>query len=204
MGKKSGRASCCAPGGAWYKNCGAAGNSNVDHMWFEGVRACKAITAETISSACPKCGTTEKSGKASCCGRGGSWYRNCGSAGNAKLDHTWHEGIKVCKARAQSKRAIGQQLNSAQRKMTISSHDSVIANSKAIVMVVNKLGFTSMTTSAHTPTTDSSPKMFITSQSHTSVSTSISISGCKKMLIMFFTSYLCFIECFLLLLRLVV
>ena len=40
--EKSGRASCCAPGGAWYKDCGGAGNNkNVDHMWFEGVEACK-------------------------------------------------------------------------------------------------------------------------------------------------------------------
>ena len=38
---KSGRASCCAPGGAWYKNCGGAGNRNTDHRWFEGVDACK-------------------------------------------------------------------------------------------------------------------------------------------------------------------
>ena len=39
--KKSGRASCCAPGGAWFKNCGVAGNRNVHHKWFEGVAACK-------------------------------------------------------------------------------------------------------------------------------------------------------------------
>ena len=38
---KSGRASCCAPGGAWYKNCGAADNENVVHMWSEGTAACK-------------------------------------------------------------------------------------------------------------------------------------------------------------------
>ena len=38
---KSGRVSCCAPGGAWYKNCGGAGNRNVDHRWLEGVEACK-------------------------------------------------------------------------------------------------------------------------------------------------------------------
>ena len=39
--EKSGRVSCCAPGGAWYKNCGGAGNRNVDRSWFEGVDACK-------------------------------------------------------------------------------------------------------------------------------------------------------------------
>ena len=39
--EKSGRVSCCAPGGAWYKNCGNSRNRNVDHRWFEGVAACK-------------------------------------------------------------------------------------------------------------------------------------------------------------------
>ena len=37
---KSGRISCCAPGGAWYRSCGGAGSGNVDHSWFEGVQAC--------------------------------------------------------------------------------------------------------------------------------------------------------------------
>ena len=41
MFKKSGRVSCCAPGGAWYKKCGGSGNRNVDHRWFEGVDTCK-------------------------------------------------------------------------------------------------------------------------------------------------------------------
>ena len=39
--KKSGRASCCAPDGAWYKNCGGVSNRNADHRWFEGVADCK-------------------------------------------------------------------------------------------------------------------------------------------------------------------
>ena len=38
---KSGRKSCCAPGGAWFKNCGGARNKSVGHKWFEGVAACK-------------------------------------------------------------------------------------------------------------------------------------------------------------------
>ena len=37
---KSGRASCCAPGGAWFKNCGGVGNNNVDYKWSEGLGAC--------------------------------------------------------------------------------------------------------------------------------------------------------------------
>merc|ERR1712037_324506 len=84
--EKSGRLSCCAPGGAWYRNCGGAGKRDVDHRWFEGVQACKRTTT-TMSLVCPKCATIKKSGKMSCCGRGGSWYKNCGAAGNIKLDH---------------------------------------------------------------------------------------------------------------------
>ena len=39
--EKSGRFSCCAPGGAWFKNCGSAGNRKVAHRWIDGVFACK-------------------------------------------------------------------------------------------------------------------------------------------------------------------
>jgi hypothetical protein len=39
--KKSGRVSCCAPGGAWYKNCGGSGGRYVGYRWFEGTDACK-------------------------------------------------------------------------------------------------------------------------------------------------------------------
>ena len=39
--KKSGRVSCCATGGTWYKNCGDADNRNTGHSWLEGVEACK-------------------------------------------------------------------------------------------------------------------------------------------------------------------
>ena len=43
---------------------------------------------------CLKCGTT-KAGKPSCCGRGGTWVGKCGS--DANFDHTWDEGMEVCK-----------------------------------------------------------------------------------------------------------
>merc|ERR1712032_998978 len=112
---KSGRASCCAPGGAWYKNCGGSSNRNANHRWFDGVEVCKPTTT-TISSVCHKCSIIAKSGKVSCCGRSGSWFRTCGSAGNAKLDHTWYEGIQACKTRPQSKAAIGHQSNADQEQ----------------------------------------------------------------------------------------
>ena len=42
--KKSGKISCCAPGGAWFNHCGSG--VNVEHTWFEGLQACKGnITA---------------------------------------------------------------------------------------------------------------------------------------------------------------
>ena len=41
MYKRSGTVSCCAPGGAWYKNCGFARNRKVAYVWSEGVEACK-------------------------------------------------------------------------------------------------------------------------------------------------------------------
>ena len=49
---KSGRVSCCAPGGAWYNNCGGAGNRNADHSWFEGVTACKRKSKAMTEGAC--------------------------------------------------------------------------------------------------------------------------------------------------------
>ena len=54
-----------------------------------------------VNSVCSKCGTIGKSGKLSCCGRGGSWFRTCGSGGNSNLAHTWSEGIRACKPREQ-------------------------------------------------------------------------------------------------------
>ena len=38
---KSGRVSCCAPGGAWYKHCGGVNNKTMIRSWVEGVEACK-------------------------------------------------------------------------------------------------------------------------------------------------------------------
>ena len=38
--KKSGIRSCCARGGAWFKNCGDAVDAIFDHTWAEGIQAC--------------------------------------------------------------------------------------------------------------------------------------------------------------------
>merc|ERR1712032_1119383 len=99
----------------------------------------------TISSACFKCGIITKSGKISCCGRGGSWFRNCGSAGNAKLEHTWYEGIQACKTLAQPKAAIRRQSKAGQQRNL--SNGPGIPNSKAVITSENAFTFTSGNTS---------------------------------------------------------
>ena len=40
--KKSGKLSCCGPGGSWFGHCGMTGNTNLSHTWYEGVHACEA------------------------------------------------------------------------------------------------------------------------------------------------------------------
>ena len=101
-----------------------------------------ATAATTIRPICRKCGTITKSAKNSCCGRGGSWFRNCGSTGNAKLRHTWYEGIQACKTRAQSKRASGRQSNGvAQSKRAsgrLNSSNGVDARNSKGVMRTSK------------------------------------------------------------------
>ena len=58
------------------------------------------VTARTASKiSCPKCSTFAKSGRASCCAPGGAWFKNCGGAGNRKVEHRWIEGVEACSKR---------------------------------------------------------------------------------------------------------
>ena len=107
------------------------------------------MTTASARPVCRQCGSIGKSGKSSCCGRGGSWFRNCGSTGNAKLRHTWYEGIQVCKTLAQSKRASGQQSNAAQR---LNSSDGVdTGNPKSVTTTVHAFAFMSANTATLIP-----------------------------------------------------
>ena len=134
-------------------------------------------------SVCPRCGTIEKSGKMSCCGRGGSWFDKCGSAGNAKNHHTWSEGIQACKARSQSKVVIGQRLDFAQQKGIDSFQGVGMTKYKAVIPATKMFVFTSFNTSipdtasivTSTYTPDNIP---IT----TSAGTSIITQGCLYLL----------------------
>ena len=121
-------------------------------------------TTTTIGSACHTCGTIGKSGKSSCCGRGGSWFKNCGSSGNTKLHHTWFEGIQVCKSRTLSKTVIAQQ------KGIGSFHGADMANYKAF------------TTSVQTLMTNTSTNILMVSSTQTSASTSIIVQGFEILL----------------------
>ena len=40
IAKKSGKMSCCGPGGSWFGNCGSLGGRQLDHTWQEGLQAC--------------------------------------------------------------------------------------------------------------------------------------------------------------------
>jgi len=111
---KSGRVSCCAPGGAWYQKCGGTANNKFEYSWIEGVEACKPTVETTVvASGCLTCGTIQKSGKLSCCARGGSWFGNCAATANAKVQHTWYEGIQTCKGRKSKTAVLAQQQSNA-------------------------------------------------------------------------------------------
>ena len=110
-----------------------------------------ATTTTTSSALCFICGTIKKSGKLSCCARGGSWFGNCGATGNAKLQHTWHEGIQACKARQPNVAAMDRQQKTIQRNHNNSDDDvNNVINSKIAIAVAHTFAFTS----AETPILD--------------------------------------------------
>ena len=99
-----------------------------------------------MSNVCAECGIIQKSGKLSCCARGGSWFGKCGSAGNGDLRHTWSEGIRVCEAR-QFRDAVGQEGHDSRAKSKAFSDDVILGmQSKAVFVLANKLASTAATT----------------------------------------------------------
>ena len=55
-------------------------------------------TATTPLITCPKC-VTNRSGKLSCCARGGAWFKKCGDVGDSNVEHTWFDGTRACKGK---------------------------------------------------------------------------------------------------------
>ena len=93
------------------------------------------------SSSCPKCGTFGKSGAMSCCGRGGSWFGNCASAGHTKVHHTWQEGIRACKDR-QFQSVVDHPIYASQTKRNASSGNARMdIDLRSVVMTVHKVTY---------------------------------------------------------------
>ena len=66
------------------------------HMFLVETTTTISRNLPSATTACPRCGAKNDSGKSSCCGRGGSWFKNCGPPGDKDVDHTWLEGIEAC------------------------------------------------------------------------------------------------------------
>ena len=92
----------------------------------------------------------KKSGKRSCCGRGGSWFKNCGTAVDANVEHTWVEGFLACNIRAKSKIVLGRQENGEQQ---LDSDGARMSNLKEDAMAANTFVLTSASTVVSSPVT---------------------------------------------------
>ena len=112
-----------------------------------------AVVTTRTSPICHKCGTIGKSGKMSCCGRGGSWFRNCGGIGNTQLHHTWYEGIQACRRWMRSKTSVVQRLNDGE-KFKDFLNGAGMANS-TVVTAPERSITESTNTFAHTATSTS-------------------------------------------------
>ena len=139
----------------------------------------------TTNVICLKCGNIGKSGKISCCGRGGSWFRNCGASGNTQLDHMWSEGIQACKTWVHSKTSFEQQLK--QKIQSFSNGVSLPISTDTTA--AKTLTFTSSnaprpksgTTQIIYPVDTPTAKMSAITAAHTPTSTSITTQGFEKL-----------------------
>ena len=113
------------------------------------------VTTAPIGAICSVCGIIKKSGKLSCCGRGGSWFEKCGSVGNGNLGHAWYEGIRACRT-PQSQAAADQQLHASQLKQTHTttiSPDNMIRSPRTNLAIADftRVPAVSIPTWSHTP-----------------------------------------------------
>ena len=117
------------------------------------------MTTTTSRFVCPKCGTIKKSAKASCCGRGGSWFRNCGSAGNRKFPHTWSEGVLTCKSRTRLKVVRPRQPNGVKQLNSsygigMTNPEAVITSAETFIFTLDKMSTPTSTVKGSTTTPD--------------------------------------------------
>ena len=80
-----------------------------------------------------------------CCGRGGSWQGKCGARGDSASQHTWAEGLKVCKTKAVANKAkaafeaIPQRHNSALATDSARPVVSMMSLLSVVVVCINTL-----------------------------------------------------------------
>ena len=77
---------------------------------------------------CPKCGTAKKSGKLSCCARGGAWFQKCGAAGDTHFEHSWTDGIQACNGFASSSLDEASVHARHERNITLPKNTSELQN----------------------------------------------------------------------------
>jgi len=81
---------------------------------------------DTARTECSSCAPLKKSGKLSCCARGGAWFKNCGNTGDSAFDHTWVEGIHACKKSARDDCYDGEHFRYQQQRMSRVRHPQEI------------------------------------------------------------------------------
>ena len=95
------------------------------------------VSTTPVIPACPECGIVRKSGKLSCCGRGGSWFGDCGTTVTADIGHTWYEGIHACKAR-QSRAAVAVNVSIITPALEVTA-DNTVTTTKGITATTGKI-----------------------------------------------------------------
>ena len=86
-------------------------------MSFTNAHVCTPVSTTPAPITCAKCGT-DNAGKLSCCARGGSWFKHCGDPDDSNFDHTWYEGIRVCKESAsrEAQAMLSRQITTAREQ----------------------------------------------------------------------------------------
>ena len=107
-------------------------------------------TATTSSLVCPRCVRVKKSGRRTCCARGGAWFRNCGAGGDTRFDHTWAEGLQACSGLFSGKTQPEPMLRHEQTQSQLNDFkqqifDSANGRISSPATIANSRGFYSLT-----------------------------------------------------------
>mgnify|MGYP003341261771 CR=1 FL=1 len=146
-----------------------------------------------ISSICHKCGIVAKSGKVSCCGRGGSWFGKCGRAGNGKVAFTWYEGVQTCKMQPRSeartiRQSSGIQANNNRDSLQVigmAKYKTAIATTKTVSFAsVNTYSKLILITPSIVPRIYTPRNAFITTSARTLTNSTHTISSSNTPAIM--------------------